>query len=66
MNCGKESLVKDVVKALTGLSKSELSPKENHLCLYCETLMIITTEPKKALSIQSNAGNIVTLRSSKK
>jgi len=44
MNCGRTGIVRHVVIAQTGPTPENVSPKDNLLCLACETLMVITTE----------------------
>ena len=65
MGCGRDDLVSDVVIAKTGLSQNNTSDKKTLLCLACETLMIITDEPKRYVELKTTTGNKVTLRHSK-
>ena len=61
ITCGRDNLVDGIVIARIGLDNSNLNTKENTLCLFCETLMIITSEPKAAITLQpSNSDDKVT------
>jgi len=64
MNCGKNNIVKNIVIAHTGPDVQNIAPKDSLLCIDCKTLMVITDEPKKAISIKlANPGvDEVTLR----
>ena len=67
MTCGKNNLIKNVVIAMTGPMPQTVSRKDSILCLDCETLMIITTEEKKAIQLGvTNPQDTVTLRDSGK
>ena len=62
VNCGKLDLKDDAVLATTGPSEKNADYVPSTLCLSCETLMIITTQPGAIIGIQHSAGNQVTVR----
>ena len=64
MNCGKLDLKEDAVLATTGPSEKNADYVPSVLCLSCETLMIITTQPGAVIGINHSVGNQVTVRSS--
>ncbi len=68
MNCGKNNIVKNIVIAHTGPDVQNITPKDSLLCTDCKTLMVITDEPKKVVTIKlANPGvDEVTLPSSGK
>jgi len=66
MECGRDNdLHKNAAHVNTGPDPNSLTEKESVLCQACETLMVITTEPRAALSIQPLPGDKITLRSAK-
>ncbi|NIM26142.1 MAG: hypothetical protein GTN35_03960 [Nitrososphaeria archaeon] len=64
VNCGSTDLKKDAVLATMGPSEKNADYVPSVLCLSCETLMIITTNPGATLGINHSAGNQVTVRES--
>ena len=64
MNCGKLDLKEDAVLATTGPSEKNGDYVPSLLCLYCETLMIITAQPGAVVGIHHSVGNQVTVRDS--
>ena len=64
INCGKSDLKSDAVLATMGPSEKNADYVPSVLCLTCETLMIITTNPGATLGIHHSAGNQVTVRES--
>ncbi len=66
MDCGKSDLKEDAVLATTGPSEKNADYVLSVLCLSCETLMIITTQPGAVIGIHHSAGNQATVRGSEK
>jgi len=66
INCGKLDLKEDAVLATTGPSEKNADYVLSVLCLSCETLMIITTQPGAVIGIHHSAGNQATVRGSEK
>lgn len=62
MNCGKLDLKEDAVLATMGPSEKNSDYVPSVLCLSCETLMIVTTNPGATIGIHHSAGNQVTVR----
>ena len=62
--CGKSDLKEDAVLATMGPSEKNADYVPSVLCLSCETLMIITTNPGKVIGIHHSAGNQATMRGS--
>ena len=62
--CGKSDLKEDAVLATMGPSEKNADYVPSVLCLSCETLMIITTNPGEVIGIHHSAGNQATMRSS--
>ena len=62
MNCNSENIVEDAVLASTGPTQENTDYTPSALCLTCETLMIITTEPGAGLGLQASIGNEVSMR----
>ena len=60
--CGKSELKEDAVLATMGPSEKNADYVPSVLCLSCETLMIVTTNPGATLGIHHSAGNQVTVR----
>jgi len=56
----------NVVLATTGPSEKNADYVLSVLCLSCETLMIVTTQPGAVIGIHHSAGNQVTVRGSEK
>ena len=61
-NCNSQNILQDAVLASTGPTQEYASYAPSILCLACETLMIITTEPGAGLGIQASVGNEVSMR----
>ncbi len=66
LDCGKSDLKEDAVLATTGPSEKNTDYVLSVLCLSCETLMIVTTQPGAVIGIHHSAGNQVTVRGSEK
>jgi hypothetical protein len=62
--CGKSELKEDAVLATMGPSEKNADYVPSVLCLSCETLMIITTNPGEVIGIHHSAGNQATMRGS--
>jgi len=60
--CGKSDLKPDAVLSTTGPSQKNADYVPSVLCLSCETLMIITSNPGAVIGINHSAGNQVTVR----
>jgi len=65
VTCGKLDLKDDAVLATTGPSEKDADYVLSVLCLSCETLMIVTTQPGAVIGIHHSAGNQATIRGSK-
>jgi hypothetical protein len=63
MDCNSQNIVEDVVLASTGPTQENTDYTPSVLCLTCETLMIITTEPGAGLGLLASTGNEVSMRS---
>jgi hypothetical protein len=66
VTCGKPDLKEDAVLATTGPSEKNADYVLSVLCLSCETLMIVTTQPGIVIGIHHSAGNQVTVRNAEK
>jgi len=66
LDCGKSDLKEDAVLATTGPSEKNADYVLSVLCLSCETLMIVTTQPGAVIGIHHSAGNQATVRGSEK
>jgi len=64
--CGNSNLKTDAVLATTGPSEKNADYVPSILCLSCETLMVITSNPGPVIGIHHSAGNQVTMRGSEK
>ena len=64
INCGRSDLKDDAVLATTGPSEKNADYVPSVLCLSCETLMVITTQPGAVIGINHTVGNQVTVRGS--
>ena len=62
ISCGKTDLKDDAVLATTGTSEKYADYVPSVLCLSCETLMIITSNPGPVIGINHSVGNQVTVR----
>ena len=62
INCGKNDLKEDAVLATMGPTEKNSDYVPSTLCLSCETLMIITSNPGATIGIHHSAGNQVTVR----
>jgi hypothetical protein len=65
-NCGKLDLKDDAILATIGPSEKNADYVPSVLCLTCETLMIITTQPSGVVGIHHSVGNQVTVRNPEK
>jgi len=62
MTCGRDNLADGIVEIKTGSDTASLTLKENAFCLFCETLMVITNEEKKAMQLKAaNSEDKVTI-----
>ena len=59
---GKSDLKDDAVLATTGPSERDADYVPSTLCLSCETLMIITSQPGAVVGVNHTTGNQVTVR----
>jgi hypothetical protein len=62
INCGKSDLNLDAVLSTTGPSEKNADYVPSVLCLSCETLMIVTSNPGAVVGINPSAGNQATVR----
>jgi hypothetical protein len=62
IHCGKPDLKDDAVLATTGPSEKYADYVPSTLCLSCETLMIITSNPGAVVGVNHTTGNQVTMR----
>ena len=62
VRCGKSDLKDDAVLATTGPSERDADYVPSTLCLSCETLMIITSQPGAVVGVNHTTGNQVTVR----
>jgi len=62
IDCGRSELKDDAVLATTGISEKNADYVPSTLCLYCETLMVITSHPGPVIGVNHSAGNQVTVR----
>ncbi len=62
IDCGGLELKDDAVLATMGPSQRDADYVPSVLCLSCETLMIITSNPGAAIGVNHSAGNQVTMR----
>lgn len=62
IDCGGVSLKDDAVLATTGPSQKDADYVPSILCLSCETLMVITTNPGAVIGVNHSSGNQVTVR----
>ena len=61
-NCNSENIVEDAVLSSTGPTQENTDYTPSILCMDCETLMIITTQPGTGLGLQASIGNEVSMR----
>jgi hypothetical protein len=61
-SCGNLELKDDAVLATTGPSERDADYVPSTLCLSCETLMIITSQPGAVVGVNHTTGNQVTVR----
>jgi len=66
VTCGSSELKEDAVLATTGPSEKNADYVLSVLCLSCETLMIVTSNPGSVVGIHHSAGNQATMRDSEK
>ncbi len=62
IDCGKSNLKDDAILATTGPSEKYADYVPSTLCLFCETLMIITSHPGTVVGVNNSVGNQVTVR----
>jgi hypothetical protein len=62
VNCNRENMVEDAVLASTGPTQENTDYTPSILCIDCETLMIITTQPGAGLGLQASVGNELSMR----
>lgn len=62
VDCNSQNIIEDAVLASTGPSQENTNYTPSILCITCETLMIITTEPGAGLGLQASTGNEVSMR----
>lgn len=60
-NCGQNNFVKNTVISETGTTKDNLTTKDNHLCLYCEGLIIIGKDEPVVSIRKANPDDKVTI-----
>ena len=64
IDCGGLELKEDAVLATMGPSQKDADYVPSVLCLSCETLMVITTNPGAVIGVNHSAGNQATMRNS--
>ena len=64
IDCGGLDLKDDAVLATMGPSQRDADYVPSVLCLSCETLMIITSNPGAVIGVNHSAGNQATMRNS--
>jgi hypothetical protein len=62
IDCGGLELKEDAVLATMGPSQKDADYVPSVLCLSCETLMVITTNPGAVIGVNHSAGNQATVR----
>jgi NAD-dependent SIR2 family protein deacetylase len=62
IDCGGAELKEDAVLATMGPSQKDADYVLSVLCLSCETLMVITTNPGAVIGVNHSAGNQATVR----
>ena len=62
IDCGGSDLKDDAVLATMGPSQRDADYVPSVLCLSCETLMIITSNPGAVIGVNHSAGNQATMR----
>ena len=62
IDCGGLELKEDAVLATMGPSQKDADYIPSVLCLSCETLMVITTNPGAVIGVNHSAGNQATVR----
>ena len=62
IDCGGLNLKDDAVLATMGPSQRDADYVPSVLCLSCETLMIITSNPGAVIGVNHSAGNQATMR----
>jgi hypothetical protein len=55
-------MIEDAVLASTGPTQENTNYTPSLLCLECETLIIITSEPGEGLGLQASIGNEISMR----
>jgi hypothetical protein len=64
IDCRGSDLKDDAVLATMGPSQRDADYVPSVLCLSCETLMIITSNPGAVIGVNHSAGNQATMRNS--
>jgi hypothetical protein len=64
IDCGGSDLKDDAVLATMGPSQRDADYVPSVLCLSCETLMIVTSNPGAVIGVNHSAGNQATMRNS--
>ena len=62
IDCNSQNIIQDTVLASTGPTQENTDYTPSVLCITCETLMIITTEPGAGLGLQASVGNEISMR----
>ncbi len=62
VDCGNSNLKDDAILATTGPSEKYADYVPSTLCLSCETLMVITSNPGAVIGVNNSVGNQVTVR----
>jgi hypothetical protein len=62
VSCSKSDLKENAVLATMGPSERDADYVPSILCLSCETLMIVTTNPGAVVGVNHSTGNQVTVR----
>ena len=63
VDCNSQNIIEDAILASTGPTQENTDYTPSVLCLTCETLMIITSEPGAGLGLLASTGNEVSMRS---
>ena len=62
VDCENSNLKDDAILATTGPSEKCADYVPSTLCLSCETLMVITSNPGAVIGVNNSVGNQVTVR----
>ncbi len=60
--CNSQNIIEDAILASIGPTQENTNYTPSVLCLTCETLMIITTQPGAGLGLQASIGNELSMR----